>query len=113
MALCDCMTGPETHHSSVRGLIVKGRMQGLGVAGITLLMAGCAAQPQYQMVKKGGTQDDRVQDNAYCQMQANYIQVADWEYQGTFMEGANIQQKRQQTYTYCMTSKGYSSVRIQ
>ncbi len=76
-------------------------------------MTGCAAQPQYQMVKTGVTQDERVQDNAHCQMQANYIQVADWEYQGTFMEGANIQQKRQQTYTYCMTSKGYSSVRIQ
>lgn len=93
--------------------MVKGRMKGLVMAGATLLVAGCAAQPQYQMVKRGATQDERVQDSAHCLMQANYIQVADWEYRGTFMEGANIQQKRQQTYTYCMTSKGYSSVRVQ
>lgn len=92
---------------------MKGRLQGLLVASAVLLMAGCAAQPQYQMVKKGVTSEERGQDNAHCQMQANYIQVADWEYQGTFMEGVNIQQKRQQTYTYCMASKGYSSIRVQ
>ncbi len=83
------------------------------IAGAVLLMAGCAAQPQYQMVKKGVMPEERVQDDAHCQMQASYIQEADWEYRGTFMEGVNIQQKRQQTYTYCMSSKGYSSIRVQ
>ena len=93
--------------------MVKGRFQGLVVAGAVLLMAGCAAQPQYKMVKKGVTSEERGQDDAHCQMQASYIQAADWEYRGTFMEGVNIQQKRQQTYNYCMSSKGYSSIRVQ
>jgi hypothetical protein len=83
------------------------------VTGAVLLVAGCAAQPQYQMVKRGVTPEERAQDHAHCQMQASYIQTADWEFQGTFMEGANIQQKRQKTYGYCMSSKGYSSVRVQ
>lgn len=89
------------------------RVQGLMITGAVLLVAGCAAQPQYQMVKKGVMPEERVQDDAHCQMQASYIQSADWEYRGTIMEGVNIQQKRQQTYNYCMSSKGYSSIRVQ
>ncbi|WP_256671419.1 hypothetical protein [Pseudomonas sp. EMN2] len=92
---------------------MKGTIQGLLIAGAALVIAGCAALPQYQMVKKGVTPEERTQDDAHCQMQASYIQTADWEFQGTFMEGANIQQKRQKTYGYCMSSKGYSSVRVQ
>jgi hypothetical protein len=46
-------------------------------------------------------------------MQASYVQVADYEYRGTFMEGVNIKQKQQQTYGLCMSSKGYSSIRVQ
>jgi len=92
---------------------VMNRVQGLVIVGTVLLLAGCAAQPQYQMIKKGVMPEERVQDDAHCQMQASYIQAADWEYRGTFMEGVNIQQKRQQTYTYCMSSKGYSSIRVQ
>lgn len=91
---------------------MKGRLQSLVVAGAVLLLAGCTT-PQYQMVKKGATPEERAQDDAHCKMQANYLQVADWEYQGTFMEGANIQQKRQQTYGLCMSSKGYSAIRVQ
>lgn len=89
------------------------RVQGLMITGAVLLVAGCAAHPQYQMVKKEVMPEERVQDDAHCQMQASYIQRADWEYRGTIMEGVNIQQKRKQTNSYCMSSKGYSSIRVQ
>jgi uncharacterized lipoprotein YmbA len=92
---------------------MKGRTLGLLVAGAALVLAGCAAQPQYQMVKKGVAPQERAQDHAHCQMQASYVQVADYEYRGTFMEGVNIKQKQQQTYGLCMSSKGYSSIRVQ
>lgn len=87
--------------------------QGLLILGAALVLAACAAQPQYRMVKQGVTQQEASQDHAHCQMQASYVQVADYEYRGTFMEGVNIKQKQQQTYGLCMNSKGYSSVRVQ
>lgn len=92
---------------------MKGRMLGILVVGAALVLAGCAAQPQYKMVKSGVTQQEVSQDHAHCQMQANYVQAADYEYRGTFMEGVNIKQKQQQTYQLCMSSKGYSPVRVQ
>jgi len=91
---------------------VKGRLQGLLVVGALFLMVGCAAQ-QYKMVKNGVSAEEAAQDDAHCQMQASYIQTADWEYQGSIMEGANINMKRQKTYGLCMSSKGYSSVKVQ
>lgn len=92
---------------------MKGRMLGMLVTGAALVLAGCAAQPQYKMVKSGVTQQEVSQDDAHCQMQANYVQAADYEYRGTFMEGVNIKQKQQQTYQLCMSSKGYSAIRVQ
>lgn len=63
--------------------------------------------------EKRPTSQERYQDNAQCQMQANYVQVADCEYHGTFMEGVNINQKQQQTYQLCISSKGYCAVMVQ
>ncbi|MCX2816779.1 hypothetical protein [Pseudomonas sp. DCB_Q] len=54
-----------------------------------------------------------MQDDAKCQNQAAMIQVADWEYRGTFAEGANIQMKQNKAYQNCMVGKGYSSIRVQ
>lgn len=93
-------------------LMVKGRLQGLVVSGVVLLMAGCA-QPQYKMVKPGASEEVVMQDDAKCQNQAAMIQVADWEYRGTFAEGANIQMKQNKAYQNCMVGKGYSSIRVQ
>jgi len=87
--------------------------QGLLVFCAALVLTACAAQPQYKMVKSGVTQQEVSQDDAHCQMQANYVQAADYEYRGTFMEGANIKHKQQQTYQLCMSSKGYSPIRVQ
>ena len=64
------------------------------------------------MVESGVSQQEVTQDDAYCQMQSSNVQVADYEYRGTFMEGANIKHKQQQTYGLCMSSRGYSSVRV-
>lgn len=91
---------------------MKGRLQGLVVAGAVLLMVGCA-QPQYKMVKPGASEEVVMQDDAKCQNQAAMIQVADWEYRGTFAEGANIQMKQSKAYQNCMVGKGYSSIRVQ
>lgn len=93
-------------------LMVKGRLQGLVFAGAVLLMAGCA-QSQYKMVKPGASDESVMQDDAKCQNQAAMIQVADWEYRGTFAEGANIQMKQNKAYQNCMVGKGYSSIRVQ
>ncbi|WP_409307822.1 hypothetical protein [Pseudomonas putida] len=90
---------------------MKGRLQGLVVAGAALLIAGCA-QPQYKMVKPGASEEVVMQDDAKCQNQAAMIQVADWEYRGTFAEGANIQMKQNKAYQNCMVGKGYSSIRV-
>lgn len=92
---------------------MNGRMLGILGAGAALVLGGCAAQPQYKMVKRGVTQQEVSQDDAHCQMQANYVQAADYEYRGTFMEGVNIKHKQQKTYQLCMSSKGYSPIRVQ
>ncbi|MNG39061.1 hypothetical protein D3C84_1269800 [compost metagenome] len=76
-------------------------------------MAGCAGQPKYQMVKPSATEEEVVQDDAHCRMLSSNVQVADYAYRGTFMEGANILHKQNQTYQFCMTSRGYSAVRMQ
>lgn len=90
---------------------VKGRLQGFAVAGAVLLMAGCA-QAQYKMVKPGASDEAVMQDDAKCQNQSAMIQVADWEYRGTFAEGANIQMKQNRAYQNCMIGKGYSAMRV-
>lgn len=92
--------------------MVKGLLRCFMVAGAGLLMAGCA-QPQYKMVKPGASDESVMQDDAKCQNQAAMIQVADWEYRGTFAEGANIQMKQNKAYQNCMVGKGYSSIRVQ
>lgn len=102
MARCHCMMGV---------MLVKGRLQGFAVAGAVVLMAGCA-QPQYKMVKPGASDEAVMQDDAKCQNQSAMIQVADWEYRGTFAEGANIQIKQQKAYQNCMIGKGYSALRV-
>lgn len=86
--------------------------RGLVVAGVMLLMGGCT-QPQYKMVKPGASDETLMQDDAKCQNQTAMIQVADWEYRGTFAEGANIQIKQNKAYQNCMVGKGYSSIRVQ
>ncbi|MDZ5602304.1 hypothetical protein SJI00_05930 [Pseudomonas sp. RP23018S] len=95
----------------MRAVMVKGMLQGLMVAGAGLLMSACA-QPQYRMVKPGASDEAVMQDEARCQNQSAMIQVADWEYRGTFAEGANIQIKQQKAYQNCMVSLGYSSIRV-
>ncbi|OBY90138.1 hypothetical protein A6723_023925 [Pseudomonas sp. AU11447] len=86
-------------------------MRGLILAGVAMLFTGCAAQPQYQMVKNGVTNEERTQDDAYCRMTANNVQEADYAYRGSFLEGVNIKNKQDEAYKLCMTSRGYSSVR--
>jgi hypothetical protein len=39
--------------------------------------------------------------------------MADWEYRGTIMEGANIKSKQQQVYLACMAAKGYDRRQVQ
>jgi hypothetical protein len=77
---------------------------------LSLLVASAMA---YKMMKKGATAQEVAQDDAQCQMQASNVQIADYEYRGTFMEGANIKMKQQKTYGLCMSSKGYASIRVQ
>lgn len=76
------------------------------IAGIVALISGCATQPSYTLVKNV-SQQEVVQDNAACQNQAQLIQVSDWAYKGTFMEGANIQMKQNAAFENCLISKGY------
>ncbi|MFY1663736.1 hypothetical protein [Pseudomonas sp. Pseu.R1] len=92
---------------------MKAGFQGLAVIGYLAVLAGCAAQPQYKMMKSGVSAQETAQDEAQCQMQAEYVQAADWEYRGTIMEGVNIKQKQQKTYGLCMNSKGYAAIRVQ
>lgn len=96
-----------------RNVLVKGKLLCLLVASAMALVAGCAAQPQYKMMKNGATSQEVARDDAQCQMQASNVQIADYEFRGTFMEGANIKMKQQKTYGLCMSSKGYASIRVQ
>lgn len=73
---------------------------------VVLVSAGCAVQPKYKLVKSV-SEDQLRQDNAACQNQAQMIQMSDWEFKGTFMEGANIQMKRNRAFENCLISKGY------
>lgn len=80
----------------------------LALCAIALLVTGCATGPKYKLVKNVSEQELQ-QDNAACQNQAQMIQVADWEFKGTFMEGANIQMKRNRAFENCLVSKGYTA----
>lgn len=86
--------------------------QCLVVCAVVVLVAGCAQQ-QYRMVKNGVSEQEVTQDDAYCKMQAGNVTTADYEYRGSFMEGANILHKQKQAYGLCMVSKGYSAVSMQ
>lgn len=86
---------------------MKGRL--LVVAAVVLL-AGCEG-PRYTMIKDGASDQTVVQDDARCQNQAQLIQASDWEYRGTFMEGANIIHKQRAAYRNCMISEGYREMR--
>ena len=88
---------------------MKGRIL---VVGMIALLAGCAGQPQWRADKPGTTREEFTRDDAKCQVQSSGIQVADWEYQGSFMEGANIQMKRQKVYNLCMVGEGYTMSRM-
>lgn len=79
------------------------------VCAFAVVIAGCAQQ-QYQMVKNGVSQQEVTQDDAHCRMEAGNVQTADYEYRGSFMEGANILHKQKQAYALCMTSLGYNAV---
>lgn len=73
---------------------------------VIVLAVGCAMAPQSQLVKNVSQQEIQ-QDNAACQNQAQLIQISDWEYKGTFMEGANIKMKQNRAFENCLISKGY------
>lgn len=88
---------------------MKGRLLVAGLA--VVMLAGCTT-PRYQMVKPGASDEMVMQEDAKCQNQSMQIQFADFEYRGTFMEGANIQMKQQKAYQNCMIGKGYSAVRM-
>lgn len=82
-------------------------MKLIALAGALIgIVGGCATGPQYQLVKNVSQQEIQ-QDNAACQNQAQLIQVSDWEYKGTFMEGANIKMKQNRAFENCLISKGY------
>lgn len=91
---------------------MKARLLGASALGVMSVLVGCAAQPQYQMMKSGVTSAERTQDDAYCRMMANNVQEADYAYRGSFLEGVNIKNKQDEAYKLCMTSRGYSSVRV-
>lgn len=83
---------------------MKGRLLVAGLA--VLMLAGCAQQ-KYKMVKSGITQETATSDDLKCQNQAMQVQFADFEYRGTFMEGASIKMNQQKVYNNCMLAKGY------
>lgn len=87
---------------------MKGMMQAVLVVSAVAMLAGCAGQPKYNFNKSGGNQQEFVQDRAGCDVQSQGIQIADWEYRGTIMEGANIKQKQSGAFLNCMVSKGYT-----
>lgn len=91
---------------------MKGIIRYLVAGAFGLMVAGCAQQ-QYRMVKSGVSSQDAAQDDAYCRMQANSVQTSDYEYRGTFMEGANILHKQKEAYGLCMVSKGYRAIAVQ
>ena len=92
-------------------LMLNGRSRALLVVGAIALVAGCST-PQYRMVKPGASDEAVTQDDAKCRNQSAMIQVADWEYRGTFAEGANIQMKQNRAYQNCMIGKDYSAMRV-
>lgn len=75
---------------------------------LTALIFAACASPKKLLRKPGATQADIDQDNSACQLEAMKITTADWEYRGTFMEGANIQAKQNKAMELCLRSKGYN-----
>lgn len=82
------------------------------VVGVFVSMVAGCAQQQVHMVKNGVSQQEVTQDDAYCRMQSNSVTTSDYEYRGTFMEGANILSKQRDAYGLCMVSKGYTAARM-
>lgn len=87
---------------------MKSKLSVVIIAATVGVIAGCATGPKYRLVKNVSEQEVQ-QDNAACQNQAQMIQMADWEFKGTFMEGANIQMKRNRAFENCLVSKGYTA----
>lgn len=116
VAVSDClmMTNRSIAAMDIRPGVkdLKGIGRYLVVSALVMVVAGCAQQ-QYRMVKNGVSSQDAAQDDAYCRMQAKSVQTSDYEYRGTFMEGANILHKQKEAYGLCMVSKGYSAIKAQ
>jgi starvation-inducible outer membrane lipoprotein len=71
---------------------------------IALLASGCATAKPFL---KDVSPQERIQDQANCQNQAEMVQIASFEYRGTFMEGADIKNKQNKVFSNCMIGKGY------
>lgn len=87
---------------------MKGKLRSFVLGAAVVLLTGCAGQQQKMEFTGGsGSQEQFNADSANCTVQADSIQIADYEYRGTFMEGANIKQKQTRTFYNCMLGKGY------
>lgn len=75
---------------------------------LVLGLTACAAPKHYLI--KDVPEEQRIRDDAKCQNEAMKIDTADYEYRGTFMEGANIQSKQARAYDNCMIAEGYDRV---
>lgn len=69
-----------------------------------VLISSCAHNVR---LVKNVPQEEVTNDDAQCRAQAMNIQTSDYEYRGTFMEGAMIKNKQNEVYQYCMIGKGY------
>ena len=74
---------------------------------LCLLLTACAT-PVPTTFYKNVPKDEEWRDRSACQLEAQKIQSASFEYRGTFMEGAMIKKDQDQAFTLCMESKGYS-----
>ena len=76
---------------------------------VAFMFFGCANnKPQPQLIKNGATNSEKYNDIAYCESEKMKIQIADYEYRGTFMEGANIKSKQDKMYRLCLQGKGWT-----
>ncbi len=80
-------------------------MKVLVIIFIIVSIFGCVTKPK--LLFKDVPDDVVKADNAECQIKSMQIDQADYAYRGTFMEGANIQQKRNEVMRLCLISKGY------
>lgn len=79
-------------------------MKTLFLFSLAFLMLGCAHK---QILRKDVSPDELAEDDAQCKVQAAQITQADYAYRGTFMEGAMIENKRNEVYGLCLRGKGY------